>query len=654
MLNRSTRRFSLRFKVMTSLFTVMFILLLLGNVLYYLSNKSLLQKQAVAQNRLISEQLNMDIKQSQMGQKYIDHLLGNELRLAAISANAELPPNISQVTNQQLVKLAKQVGVSQITLFQKTKHDIVGVKSSDPKEIGLSTKNMGLWYKAFKDLFNGDPSASKFGQSWPHFWTGPFSNATSNPSTIDKFGYYYDGSKNYMIDPFIESSSLTQYAKEVGAPAFIHRVLKNDSNVLSIAVLNKAFGEKPITYSYKGVRWVDVQNQPVMYGTYLYPSLKLDVAAKNQAFTHNEVVTKTDVSGGHKVLKTFAPESVGNTRYVVEVVADYHVVSRTLHAQLRYSLLISAILLFVLIVASYAASGFIVRPIQRITTRVQQIADRDFTHPVALRRTDEIGALAEGVDVMATNLMDYLHETLRRERGSGVNYLVMITHALIHELRNPLVSMKYLVEFLPKVQPDITDKGKEVLQRMHVSTQYASSVVREFQDFLKNGRVNLRPENLIDVVQNSLEVMAPMLEENGVRLEFVQHIGDDEALVDVDRDKMRMVVVNLVTNALDAISESGRSGTICVEISASQGGVYLDVGDNGVGIPAEEWDSIFMPYQSTKKNGIGLGLSFSGFVVASHGGALYVKNSSSEGTTFEIRLPMVRETSTKFDGRPKS
>lgn len=649
MFKRSTRRFSLRFKVMVSFFVVTFAILLLGNILYYLSDKALLQKQAIAQNKLISEQLDMDIKQSQMGQDYVNNLLGNELRLAALTVNEELPSRASEVKNQQLVRLAKLVGVSQITLLQKTSNDIVGVKSSDPKEIGLSTKNMGLWYKAFNDLLNGHPSASKFGQSWPHYWTGPFTNASSDPSKIDKFGYYYDGSKNYIIDPFVESSALTEYAKQVGAPSFISRVSHHDASVLSIAVLNKTFGKSPITYSYKGTRWVDVQNQPVMYGNYSFSNPNLDVATKNQALAKNVAVSKTDVVDGRKLLKTFVPETIGQTRYVVEVVADYNVVSRTLHAQLDYSLAISALLLFVLLGASYAASGFIVRPIQRITARVNQIADRDFGHPVGLRRTDEIGVLAEGIDVMAVNLMDYLHESLRKERGSGVNYLVMVTHALIHELRNPLVSMKYLVEFLPRVQPEISDKAHEVLQRMHVSTQYATSVVREFQDFLKNGKMNLRPENLMEVVENSLEVMAPMIEENGVRLEFRKDNGEDEIIADIDRDKMRMVIVNLIKNGLDAIAEAVRPGEIRVDIGSCRDGIYLDVTDNGVGIPVQEWESIFMPYRSTKKSGIGLGLSFSGFVVASHGGSLAVKSSSSEGSTLEMILPIVRETSAKFD-----
>lgn len=627
---------------MAIFFAVMLVILILSNSLYYLSNKSLLERQAVQQNELISEQLNLDIEQSQAGQSYINNMLGDKLRMASLVAEYALPPKASDISNQQLKALAKKIGVNNITLLQKVPGDIVGVKSSDPKEVGLSTKNMGLWYQAFQDLWNGNPSASKFGKSAPNFWTGPFTNASSNPNQVDKFGYYYDGSTDYIIDPFIETSSLELYAKDVGAPSFIERLQKSDAEVLAIAVLNKTFGEKPITYSYKGSTWVDVSNQPVMYGRYLYPNVKQDVASKNEAYQTNQVVSTTDVASGRKVLKTFVPEEVGKDRYVVEVVTDYNVVSRTLHEQLENSLLISIGLLLLLIAASYVASGFIIRPLRRITDRVDRIAHRDFDQPVDLRRTDEIGVLAERVDLMANNLLGYLHESARKERGVGVDYFVMVTHALIHELRHPLVSLKYLLEFFPRVQHELSPQGEEVFRRMGVSTQYASSVVAEFNDFLKNGKLKLKEENLIEVVHDALQVASPLVEVANVSLELVVPVDSDEIVTLIDKDKLRMVFVNLIKNALDAIADVDRDGHIQVEIRRERDRVCVDIFDNGRGIPMEEWESIFMPYHSTKKTGIGLGLTFCGLVVVSHGGIVHVTESTEEGTLMEMTLPIVR------------
>lgn len=633
-------RFSLRYQVAAILLCSMLVIEILSNSLFYYITKAELQGYAVKETKLVAEQIRLEIVQSEQGESYIDNLLGNELRMAAVAIEHQLPKHVSQVTNAKLVYLSKELGVSGITLFQPTKDDIVGVRSSDPKEIGLSTKGMSKWYTAFQDVWNRDPQASKFGTAGKDYWSGPFSNATSDPTKVNKWGYYYDGTTDYMIDPYFVSTSITDYQKEVGIDSFIKKVQSSNSDILSIAVLNNSFGKKPINYQYGDETWVDISNEPVMYGTYAYQDKKLDVAEKNKACLTQRVVSVEDTVNGMHVLKTFVPDSLNGSKYVVEVVTNYRLVSGTLQQLWYRAVCVSIFLFLIILVLSLAGAEFLARPLRRITETVDEIGSRNFGVQLSVRRSDEIGVLADHVNAMSENLLRYLRELAVQERGKGVNYLVMATHALVHELGNPLVSIKYLTEFLPRVQPDLNDKAKEVVARMKSSSDYATRISREFSDFLKNGRLDFRRRNVIDILDEAVAICAPIAQSNDTTLDFVNGTSKKRIPLEVDRDKLLAAFVNVIKNGVDSIDETCSQRWVRVELTIQGSELQIDVIDSGIGIPKEQWESIFMPYRSTKKTGLGLGLTFSGFVVLAHGGVIQVLNSDEHGTTMRVRLPM--------------
>ncbi|WP_157071287.1 sensor histidine kinase, partial [Alicyclobacillus acidiphilus] len=456
-----------------------------------------------------------------------------------------------------------------------------------------------------------------------------------------KWGYYYDGSTDYMIDPFFVSTSITDYQKDVGINTFIKRLQASNPDILAIAVLNSSFGQKKLeSYSYKGTTWVDVSNRPVMYGTYAYRNQSLDVAAKNKACSTKHVVSVQDVIDGKRVLKTFIPDSLNGSKYVVEVVTGNRVINETLHHLWHNALIVSVLLILVVLGLSFAGSEFLARPLRRITATVDQIGSRNFDVRVSVRRSDEIGVLADHVNEMSANLLRYLQQVSVEERGKGVNFLVMATHALVHELGNPLVSIKYLTEFLPRVQSDLNEKAQEIVHRMKSSSEYANRIAREFSDFLKNGRIDLRRRDVIDIVQEAISLCMPMAQSRAVTLDFVNRTGERRIVVEADRDKLLAALVNVVKNAIDAIADDVAERHVLIDLTKQEADLQIDVIDSGTGIPKEQWESIFMPYRSTKKNGLGLGLTFTGFIVLAHGGVVEVADSSDRGTTMRIRLHM--------------
>jgi signal transduction histidine kinase len=109
----------------------------------------------------------------------------------------------------------------------------------------------------------------------------------------------------------------------------------------------------------------------------------------------------------------------------------------------------------------------------------------------------------------------------------------------------------------------------------------------------------------------------------------------------VDREQIQNVLTNLVLNARDALGEEGR---IQVRTEHRDGRVLLSVSDNGCGMDeAFVKDSLFRPFQSTKKKGLGIGLFQSRAIVQAHGGAIHVQTEVGRGTTFLISLPVAAE-----------
>ncbi|GMA57235.1 hypothetical protein GCM10025858_17380 [Alicyclobacillus sacchari] len=132
-----------------------------------------------------------------------------------------------------------------------------------------------------------------------------------------------------------------------------------------------------------------------------------------------------------------------------------------------------------------------------------------------------------------------------------------------------------------------------------------------------------------------------MMEAKGINLTLDNRTAMGRVELEVDADKLFAAIVNLLKNAMDAIPETAPVRQVRLETGVQGEQLLLDVVDTGVGIPRERWDSIFMPYSSTKKNGLGLGLTFSGLVAIAHGGTIEVVDSGPGGTRMRMRLPLI-------------
>jgi signal transduction histidine kinase len=209
-----------------------------------------------------------------------------------------------------------------------------------------------------------------------------------------------------------------------------------------------------------------------------------------------------------------------------------------------------------------------------------------------------------------------------------------------HDLRNPLQSIEnatyYLNSELPRLalSAPISQKTIEMLQVINDSVNYADRIIRDLQDFSATKKPIFKKTDVNAIVKETLsQVEAPK------NVEFITELGNLPE-VEVDKDMIKRVFLNLAINGLQAM-ENG--GTLKVSTKKTKGFVEVSFRDTGIGIPKENIKKIFIPFFTTKAQGMGMGLAICKKFVDAHGGDIKVESEEGKGSTFTVKLPIKQE-----------
>jgi diguanylate cyclase len=402
-------KFSIIFSIIVAL------ILIANNTLNYVMTKEQLKRDQETQVENITKEIAISIEHSEVGAKYVEDVIGDQLRAVSIAAKNQLNPDVNKVTNEELVQLSNKLGVSHITLLKKEGDDIIGAKSSDPKEINLSTKSWGYWFDAFQQLFKNREVSITQGQKLKNYWSGPMAVSSSDPNHVDKWGYYYDGTTNYIINPYIRDEHIRKYQSLTGPNAIVQKTIKDNDSLLEITGFNpNAFGQKTIITK-TTTEFVKLENRPIFFGNYTFIDEKNDISYVQKAMKEGKMVSyDTQVNGIH-VIKNFIPIKSENPPFVIGIVTDYKVIQNVLNHQLINNLIISLVLLSVMCLISYFLASYFVRPINSILEKVNQIADGNFNVRIKIGRNDELGRLGNQVNIMSHKLEVYTNELQKKK-----------------------------------------------------------------------------------------------------------------------------------------------------------------------------------------------------------------------------------------------
>jgi len=214
-----------------------------------------------------------------------------------------------------------------------------------------------------------------------------------------------------------------------------------------------------------------------------------------------------------------------------------------------------------------------------------------------------------------------------------------LVSGVAHEINNPLTGIIGYAQLLADRQ-DIPQNVKDDLQKIYEESQ---RTVRIVQNLLRFARQYKPEKSLVDInelLERTLELEAYKLRTSNIELSI--KLVANLPLILADYNQLQQVMVNVMTNAQQAIAETKRKGKITLTTEAVNGCVRISVADNGAGIEPENMIKIFDPFFTTKPegSGSGLGLSVCHGIVTEHGGNIYAESTPHKGTTFIIELPI--------------
>jgi signal transduction histidine kinase len=218
---------------------------------------------------------------------------------------------------------------------------------------------------------------------------------------------------------------------------------------------------------------------------------------------------------------------------------------------------------------------------------------------------------------------------------------------LAHELNQPLCAILGCGELSLRLVKSGQAGDKETLEALEEvvsQADRAGEIIRRMRNFAARRPAERAEAGVRDLVEEALSLMESQARRLSV--EIKSRYSEENPIVCVDTIQIQQVIVNLVKNAFDAL-EQNDPATRRVEVRTRVTGddeVEIGVCDNGPGIPSDKLDKIFSPFFTTKKDGIGIGLSLSRSIIEGHEGRLTVTPNADRGMLFTIVLPMYRKT----------
>jgi len=218
-----------------------------------------------------------------------------------------------------------------------------------------------------------------------------------------------------------------------------------------------------------------------------------------------------------------------------------------------------------------------------------------------------------------------------------------LASALAHELNQPLTAINnYVLSAQRLLQGDAEQRKRvfDILTKTADQAMRAGEIIRHLRNFIQRHEPEREPLDINKVIDETTALAFIGMREKNIEIEYER--GTEIPPVTIDKIQIQQVIINLIRNGLDAMDGMKRRKlTLTTKIEADE--VRISIADTGCGVSPEITDRLFMPFVTTKSEGLGVGLSISRTIVEDHGGTLWFEGNTDSGTTFHLTLPIGRD-----------
>jgi len=223
-----------------------------------------------------------------------------------------------------------------------------------------------------------------------------------------------------------------------------------------------------------------------------------------------------------------------------------------------------------------------------------------------------------------------------------VSEMGTLASSLAHELNQPLTAIANYCETLRDLLASTPNEEtlaavREALDDAAGQAIRAGQIVRRLRDFVSHGEIERRTESLPRLVTEANALALVGSREHGIEVHVELDPQADQVFV--DRIQVQQVLVNLIRNAIDAMADSSVRGLTIRTDSNDPGFMRVSVEDSGAGISEQVATQLFQPFVTSKKSGMGIGLSICRTIVEAHGGRIWFEPAATGGTVFHFTLP---------------
>ena len=272
-------------------------------------------------------------------------------------------------------------------------------------------------------------------------------------------------------------------------------------------------------------------------------------------------------------------------------------------------------------------------------------------HPLLSADGHAIEILATYVDVTESKRAQEEHERLRQLEAelahmNRLSIMGELAASLAHEILHPIATARNNasagINFL-EMRPPNLDEVREALSCVVRDADRAKDIVDRMREHIRKAPPRKEPFDLNETIKEVIVMVQSAIAKN--RVSVRTHLADGLIPVQGDRVQLQQVLVNLILNAVEAMSsmeEGARELSISTEQSPT-GGMLVAVGDSGPGIDPQRLQRVFEPFYTTKTSGVGMGLAICRSIIGDHGGRLWADANKPRGTVFQFTLPATQQ-----------